>query len=212
MVRPVNARGYTSPLRDEQAALTRTRILDAARALFERDGFARTTVKAIASAAKVAPDTVYTAFGTKGKVLTALIDRELTASDDIGSVTDRSEAHVVRDEPDQRRQLHLFARDIATVLMRVVPIYEILRTASAVETDMAAVHREMNDNRLQQLRRVAGWLAARGPLRVDVDRAAEIIWAVASPDVALALCNGRGWTVDEFAAWLEDTLVRTLLD
>jgi AcrR family transcriptional regulator len=199
-------------LRDEQAALTRTRILDAARALFERDGFARTTVKAIARGAKVAPDTVYTTFGTKGRVLTALIDRELTASDDVASVTDRPEAHVVRDEPDQRRQLHLFARAIAGALARVAPIYEILRTASAVETEMAAVHREMNANRLQQIRKVAGWIAARGSLRFDVEQAAEIIWALASPDVALALCNDRGWMLDKFAAWLEDTLVRTLLN
>jgi hypothetical protein len=44
-----------------------------------------------------------------------------------------------------------------------------------------------------------------------VDRAAEIIWVLASPDVATMLCDGRGWSVDQHAEWLEDTLVRTLL-
>jgi AcrR family transcriptional regulator len=208
----VNTRSYRSPLRDEQAAQTRTRILDAARVLFERDGFAGTTVKAIASAAKVSPDTVYTAFGTKGRVLTALIDRELVASGDVASVTDRPEAYAVRDEPDQRRQLHLFTRDIAAALERVAPIYEILRTASSADPDLAVIFREMSDNRFQQLHTVAGWLAARGPLRVNVDRAAEIIWTLASPDIALLLRNDRGWTLDQHAAWLEDTLVRTLLE
>ncbi|MGH8983025.1 MAG: TetR/AcrR family transcriptional regulator [Acidimicrobiia bacterium] len=212
MGKPVKSRPYASPLRQEQAAQTRARILDAARGLFERDGFARTTVKAIAAAAKVAPDTVYATFGTKVSVLTALIDRELTASADVVSVTDRPEAHAVRDEPDQIEQLRLFTRDIATVLERVRPVYEILRNASAVDADLLTVSREMDNNRLEQIRKVAGWLAARAPLRVDVDRASEIIWAIASPDVARMLCDGRGWTVDDYAAWLEDTLVHTLLD
>jgi AcrR family transcriptional regulator len=212
MTKPVKSRPYASPLRQEQAAQTRARILDAARALFERDGFARTTVKAIAAAAKVAPDTIYATFGTKVSVLTALIDRELTASVDVTSVTDRPEVRAVRDESDQLEQLRLFTREIATVLERVRPLHEILRNASAVDADLLAVSREMDDNRLKQIRKVAGWLAARGPLRVDVDRASEIIWAIASPDVATMLCDAQGWTVDDYAAWLEDTLVHTLLD
>jgi AcrR family transcriptional regulator len=212
MTKAVKPRPYASPLRQEQAALTRARILDAAQALFERDGFGRTTVKAIAAAAQVAPDTVYATFGTKVSVLTALIDRELTASADAASVTDRPEAHAVRDELDQLEQLRLFARDIATVLERVRPVYEILRNAAAVDAELLAVTQEMDNNRLKQLRTIAGWLAARGPLRVNVDRASEIIWAIASPDVARMLCDGRGWTVDDYAAWLEDTLVHTLLD
>jgi AcrR family transcriptional regulator len=212
MVKPVKPRPYDSPLRQEQAAQTRARILDAARALFERDGFARATVKAIAAAAKVAPDTVYATFGTKVSVLTALIDRELTAGADVASVTDRPEAQAVRDELDQREQLRLFTRDIATVLERVRPVYDILRNASAVDADLLAVRREMDNNRLEQIRKVAGWLAARAPLRVDVDRASEIIWAIASPDVARMLCDDRNWTVDDYAEWLEDTLVHTLLN
>ena len=212
MTKAVKPRRYASPLRQEQAAQTRARILDAARTLFERDGFARTTVKAIAAAAKVAPDTVYATFGTKVSVLTALIDRELTASADAASVTDRPEALAVRDELDQREQLRLFARDIATVLERVGPVYEIMRNAAAVDAELRAVTQEMDNNRLKQLRKIAGWVAARGPLRVDVERASEIIWAIASPDVARMLCDGRGWTVDDYATWLEDTLVHTLLD
>jgi AcrR family transcriptional regulator len=212
MTKAVKSRPYASPLRQEQAAQTRARILDAARALFERDGFARTTVKSIAAAAKVAPDTVYATFGTKVRVLTGLIDRELTASADAASVTDRPEAHAVRDELNQFEQLRLFARDIATVLERVRPVYEILHNAAAVDAELLAVTQEMDNNRLKQLRTIAGWLAARGPLRVDVERASEIIWAIASPDVARLLCDGRGWTVDDYATWLEDTLVRTLLD
>lgn len=209
MSEPVK-RPYSSPLREEQAARTRDRILDAAGALFEQEGYARTTINAIASSAKVAPDTVYSAFGSKARVLTALIDRGLAPAGE-ENVMDRPDLHAVRDELDQRRQLHLFARIITPVSARVRPVYEILRTASAVEPEMAAVFSEMDGQRLRNMHRVAEWIAARGPLRVDVDRAAELIWAVASPELARMLCDVRGWSHDDYAEWLEHTLAAALL-
>jgi AcrR family transcriptional regulator len=211
MVKPVKRRSYSSVVRQEQAAQTRARILDAAAALFESNGYARTTVNAIAERAGVAADTVYAVFGSKARVLTALIDQRLAPTAGTKNVFDRPEAQAVRDEPDQRRQVHLFARDIAALSSAVRPLYEMLRTASAVEPEMAQIHAEMDGYRLRNMRRVADWLADRGPLRVDVDRAAEVIWAVASPDVARLLCDVQGWAEDRYAGWLEDTLVRTLL-
>ena len=207
---PVKKRSYSSPVRQEQAAQTRARILEAAGTLFESNGYARTTIAAIAERAGVAADTVYATFGNKARVLTALIDVRLAPSGD-ANVLERAEAHAVRDEPDQRRQLHAFARDIATISARVRPVYEIMRTASAVEPEMAAVFAEMDAYRLRNMSQAAAWIAASGPLRVDVERAGEIIWAVASPDVARMLCDVQGWSSDAYAEWLEDTLVRLLL-
>jgi hypothetical protein len=100
---------------------------------------------------------------------------------------------------------------MAAVSARVRPVYEILRTASAVESEMAAIHAEMDSYRLRNMRQVVGWIAARGPLRVDVERAGEIVWAVVSPDIARMLCDIRGWSQEQYAEWLEDTLVRLLL-
>jgi hypothetical protein len=57
----------------------------------------------------------------------------------------------------------------------------------------------------------ASWIAARGPLRVSTRQAGEIIWALASLDVARMLCDELGWTESQHARWLSDTLVRTLL-
>jgi AcrR family transcriptional regulator len=197
-------------VRQEQAAQTRARILDAAGALFAANGYARTTIAAIAERASVAADTVYATFGNKARVLTALIDARLAPAGD-ENVLDRAEAHAVRDEPDQRQQIHAFARDIAAISARVRPVYEIMRTASAVEPEMAAVFAQMDAYRLRNMSQAAEWIAAHGPLRVDVTRAGQIIWAVASPDVARMLCDVQGWTTDQYAEWLEDTLVRILL-
>ena len=211
MSKPVKKRAYSSAVREEQATRTRARIIEAAGALFETNGYARTTIRQIAEEAGVASDTVYAIFGSKARVLTALIDSRLAPGVGIANVMDRPEAQAVRDEPDPRRQLHLFARDMAATAARVRGVFEILRTASAVEPEMAAILVEMNGYRLANMRRVANWIAEHGSLRVDVERAAEIIWVLASPDVATMLRDGRGWSVDEHAEWLEDALVRTLL-
>ena len=208
---PVKKRSYSSTVRKEQAAQTRARILEAAGELFETAGYARTTIAAIAERAGVAADTVYAIFGNKARVLTALIDVRLAPAAGVDNVLDRPEAHAVRDETDQRQQVRAFARDIAAISERVRPVYEIMRTASAVEPEMAAIYAEMDAYRLRNMHQAATWIAARGPLRVDVDQAGEIIWAVASPDVARMLCDVRGWTTDHYAEWLEDTLVRLLL-
>jgi AcrR family transcriptional regulator len=211
IVTPVKKRAYSSPVRQEQAALTRARILDAAGELFVTEGYGRTTIRQMAEAAQVSPDTVYAVFGSKARILTALIDQRLAPAPGVENVLDRPEAMAVRDETDQRRQIHQFARDMAAVSTRVRPLYEILRTASAVEPEMAVVRTAMDGYRLRNMRQAAQWIAARGPLRVDVERAGEIIWTLASPDVSRMLCDDRGWTQDEYADWLEDTLVSTLL-
>ena len=210
MSNPVKKRSYKSIVRREQAARTRSLIIDAAAELFTTQGFARTTIRAIAELAGVAPDTVYAIFGSKVRVLTALIDARL-APPGVANVMDRPEARTVRDEPDQRHQLRLFARDIAALSSRVRPIYEVLRTAGAGEPEVRTVFSEMEEHRLANMRRVAEWFAARGRLRLDTERAAEVIWVLASPDVARMCCEVRGWSEAEHAAWLEDMLVSALL-
>ncbi len=91
------------------------------------------------------------------------------------------------------------------------PVFEILRTASAVEPEMAQVFEEMDRFRMKNMQTYARWIAARGPLRVSTRRAGEIIWTLASPDVGRMLCDELGWTQKQHARWLSDTLTRTLL-
>ena len=210
MSEPVKARSYNSPVRREQAARTRQRILDAAGDLFARQGYGTTSIRQIADAAQVAPDTVYATFGTKARLLTALVDIRL-APGGHASLLDRPEMQAIRQERDPRRLLRLFARDYAAMSERVRPVSEVLRTAKAVEPEMAAVREEMEGHRFQYMATIAQWLAERARLRVPADRAAHIIWALASPDVGRMLCDVQGWTTGQYADWLEDTLATTLL-
>jgi AcrR family transcriptional regulator len=210
MSKPVKTRSYHSPARREQAARTRQRILDAAADLFARQGYGTTSVRQIADAAQVAPDTVYATFGSKARLLTALVDIRLAPGGQ-ASVLDRPEMQALRQERDPRRLLRLFARDYAAMSERVRPMSEVLRTAKAVEPEMAAVREEMEGHRLQYMATIVRWLAERAGLRVPEGRAAQIVWALASPDVGRMLCDVQGWTTGEYAAWLEETLAAALL-
>jgi AcrR family transcriptional regulator len=204
-------RKYSSAVRDEQAARTHTRILDAASELFLERGYARTTMKDIADLAGVARDTVHAVFGSKARVLTALIDLRLVPDGSVASVTQTPDAQAVKDELDQRKQIELFAKFITGLSVQLRPVFEILRTASAVEPEMASVFEEMDRFRMNNMQIYARWIAARGPLRVSTKRAGEIIWTLASPDVGRMLCDELGWSQTQHARWLSDTLARTLL-
>lgn len=210
MTKPVKPRRYQSRLRQEQAALTRQRILDAAGELFVRRGYGTTSIRQIADAAAVAPDTVYATFASKARLLTAVLDIRL-APDGEASILDRPEVRRLREERDPRQFLQAFARDYAVMSERVRPASEVLRTAKAVEPEMAVVREEVEGNRFQFMRTVVEWLADITTLRTSVERAAQIVWTLASPDVGRMLCDVQGWTSDEYATWLEETLSETLL-
>ena len=211
MVSKVKRRRYESPVRQEQAAQTRARIVTAAGDLFEEHGYARTSIRQIAEAAEVAPDTVYATFGSKPRVLTAVIDERLRGGHGVGNVMERPDVLAVRDEPDQARQIELLAESLSLVVEQVGPVFEMMRAAAAVEPAMADVYAEMQGYRLRNMTVAIGWLRANGPLRMSDAQAAETLWTLAAPDAARQLREARGWSRKRYAAWLGDTLARTLL-
>src|SRR4051812_44970889 len=116
-------RRYTSAVRDEQAARTRARILESATELFLDRGYARTTMQEIADRAGVARDTVHAVFGSKARVLTALIDARLVPDEPVANVTQTPAARAIKDETDQRKQIALFATWIAGISTHVRPVF-----------------------------------------------------------------------------------------
>ena len=67
-------RTYSSVLREEHARETKRRIRAAAAELFAADGFADTTVIAIARRAGVAATTMYSAFGSKSGIVVSMLE------------------------------------------------------------------------------------------------------------------------------------------
>ena len=111
-------RRYDSPRRREQAAATRAAILEAAQRLFERQGYAATTMAAIAAEAAVALKTVYVAFETKSGVLRALWHLLLRGDEADVPIGERDWYRQVVAEPDPERKLRLGAHNARLVKER----------------------------------------------------------------------------------------------
>jgi TetR/AcrR family transcriptional regulator, regulator of autoinduction and epiphytic fitness len=199
--------------RELKARATRHRILDAAEALFIRDGYAATVIAAIAAEADVAVQTVYAVFGTKRAILAELLAVRTVGDEDAAALRDRADWQAMEREQDPRRQLAALAGIATRVGGRISGLYEVMAGAAGSDPEIAAVYRQRQQARYADQRRVAELLAGRGALRAGLaaDRATDVIWAIANPRTQHALTAERHWTAAEYEAWLADLLATALL-
>jgi AcrR family transcriptional regulator len=206
-------RPYDSPRRREQAAETRTLILDAAQRLFERDGYNATSVAAIAGAAGVALKTVYLSFGSKPELLRAVWHRALRGERDEVPVGEQEWFHEVMAEPDPAKRLLLAAHNSRLVKERAGAIMEVIRAAAPGDEEIAELWRRIGSDFHANQRTIVESLAADGALAPDLDTeaAADILWALNHPTVYHLLARERGWTPDRYEQWLAELLSSQLL-
>jgi AcrR family transcriptional regulator len=205
-------RRYESPRRDAQAAATRRQILGAAQRLFEANGYAATTMAAVANEAGVSLKTVYLAFDTKSGLVRSLWDTSLRGEPDI-AVAQQPWYHEVLDEPDPTRQLQLNARNSTAVKKRVANLLRVLRDGAPSDPDVDALWQLVNTDFYANQREIVKSLQRKKSLRrgLDVDRATDILWTLMHPDVWHLLVGARCWTPERYEKWLADTTCAQLL-
>ena len=214
MAKPVKTRSYNSPRRQEQAAATRREILHVARRLFEDQGYAATTMAAIASEAGVALKTVYVAFETKSGVLRALWNSALRGDEDEIPVAQRAWYRQALEEPDPERQLRLNARNARAAKTRIGGLFAVIRDGAQVDSDIAALWARIESEFYENQERIVKTLHRKGALLPGLGpkRATDILWTLNHPDVWLLLVGARGWKPERFERWFADTAVAQLLD
>ncbi len=206
-------RTYNSSRRRAQARETRRTIVAAARLLFIERGYSGATIEAIAQESGVAPETIYAIFGSKRSLLESVIATSVGGDDEPIPLLERPGPQNVLGEQDPQKQLRLFAKDIAMILERVAPDFEVMRLAAKTEPDIADLLDSILSERLQTMEIFAGRIAERGALRegLHAAAAAETIWTLSSPEVYRLLTVDRGWTGEQYIQWLGDALIRLLL-
>jgi AcrR family transcriptional regulator len=195
---------YHSPMRELQARQTRERILDSARQVILREGFADATIQAIAKEARVAPPTVYAVFGSKRGILHGLLERAAFSTEYENLVREA----VKSDDPATRlRYAAKIARRIHDSLRSES---EVLRGASVVAPDFV---RERERTRYERQGGLVKLLREKRALRPEVTETAahDILWTLTSQDIHRRLVVDRKWSSDRYEQWLGDTLVLTLL-
>jgi AcrR family transcriptional regulator len=205
-------RRYESPRRKEQAEATRREILEAAERLFLRDGYAATTMAAIATEARVSLRTVYVAFETKAGVLRALWNHRLRSDQPGVPMTQHPDVLSALEEADPERMLRMNARNSTLGKLRIGHLAVLIRTAAPIDPDIA----ELRDRIDHQYRELQGQFVERLHRRralkkgLGVERGTDILWVINHPDT-WQLYVDRGWTPEEYERWAGDAAVRELL-
>ncbi len=207
-------RGYTSELRAQQADETRQRVATTAAALFVQDGYATTSISAVARAAGVSAQTVYNTFGTKAALLKAAYDIVLVGDADPVPLAERADVRALYADPDPARFLRGYARLGRTVVDRIGPLLLQIAAGAAVgDPDLTALRETTDGERLIGTLMVARHVAALGALApgLTIEAARDRIWTLNSIEVWHLLTAGRGWSGDAYAGWIGDAMVAATL-
>jgi AcrR family transcriptional regulator len=210
---PSVKRQYQSQLREGQAASTRQTVITAAARLFSERGYVATSVDHIAAAAGVSRATVFTAVGGKPALLKTALDVAIAGDDRPISLPDRQRSRAIRAEPDPRLYLAGYAAIVTEIGGRAAAIYEAVRGAAGADPAARALWDDHQAQRRQGGANVVGDLLAKGGIRPGLDResAADLVWVLNDPGLYRLLVHQRGWSPEQFEAWLAQTLQRQLL-
>ena len=197
-----------------RGAETRRRVEEAAANRFTRDGYAASTMQAIADEAGVHVQTLYLAYGTKSALLAACAARLVAGTEDPDThPSERRWAREIASQPDPRAKLALYVKHIAEVAPRITPLLDVLRATAPAEPDVAAFLAHMEDARREGPLELLGRQPPPGTWRPGLtpDKVADVVSTVASPDMLRSLIDRCRWDEPDAEAWILRVLERELL-
>lgn len=209
-------RVYRSELREEQARVTRRRVVDAAADLFTERGFAATTIDAVADAAGVSRKTVFTAVGGKVELLKLAYDYATAGDDEPLTMAERPALQEVMTlaRTDPRAAFRLWAGFVTEVGGRIGALHLALRAAAEVDPEAEALFRRWEQQRVDTMRAgPVAHLEAADLLRPEVSpgEAAAILSLLVDPALYQQLVVDNGWPAERFHVWLARTLVEQVI-
>jgi AcrR family transcriptional regulator len=205
-------RVYDNSRREAAALETRRAVIDAAHRLFLEKGYGGTALTEVAAEAGVSVQTVYGQLGSKRNLLKEVIDVAVAGDHEPVAMRDRPEAAAVLAEPDPERKLRMLAATFTQVGVRVEPIDRVLRSAAAVDPEVAEEARQEDRGRLLGMTEIAQHLHDVGALRdgVTVAAAAQVLWWLNGPSSFRPLVVEQGWSLEAYEALLGDLLITAL--
>ncbi|WP_181776301.1 TetR/AcrR family transcriptional regulator [Amycolatopsis pittospori] len=200
--------------RADRAAETRRRIIAAAQELFLADGYGATTLQQVADRAGVAVQTIYFTFRTKSTLLKELVDVAIAGDDSPVATMERPWFTAVTDAPDARSALAALVAGSRAVLERVAAVTDMVRTATAANPELRELWPDREDPRHTVHAAAAKALLEKPGANavLSADRAADILYALLSPELFLILTRDRAWAPEVWEVWAEELLAAQLLE
>src|SRR5215472_1137273 len=177
------AHRYRSPRRQQQARATRAGIVAAAAGQFLVRGYAGTTMRAVAAGAGVALPTVELVFGTKARLLKAVIDVAIAGDDEPVPMLDRHWAARARSAAGAAGFAAVCAGQLAESAQRAAGLTLVALEAARADPDIAAVAVQLMAQRQVMAAWIVDGLRRRSRLRDGIDYAAAVdtVWALMDP-------------------------------
>jgi len=204
-------RPYDSTRRRAHAARSRDLIIGVAERRFLADGYAVTTVAAIAEEAQVSVDTVYKAFGGKRGLIRAIHDRALRGEGPIPAEARSDQLQATETNP--RKIIDSWGRFVSEVAPRAAPIALLIRSAASTDPELAGLRDEIDTNRLLRMTDNASRLHDAGHLRpgITISSAADILWTYTSHELYELLVVRRNMPLDRYGRFVADAMAAALL-
>ena len=205
-------RSYDASGRRAQARARRLAMVLAARDLFERDGYRPTTIAAVAAHAGVSAESVYKGFGTKAALAKAVFGLALAGDDEPVPVAERPATQAVRDEPDVRRKIAIFADGLAYRQARSARVQILIRDGRHVDDSLAPVWDKLRDEGLAGMTMLGRHLRQTGQLRagISLDEVRDVLWNYLAIDHYERLVLSQGWPHERYTRWLTDAITSAL--
>jgi AcrR family transcriptional regulator len=204
-------RKYDASRRKAEARSNHERIVAVAERHFLRDGYAPTTVHALAEAADVSVDTIYKTFGGKPGLVRAIRDRALLGEGPVPAEHRSDRLHV--DQLDGKGIIRAWGTLTTEVAPRVAPILLLLRDAGLHDPELRSLLAEMDAQRMERMTINARRLKIAGHLRagMTIPRAAEILWTYSSPELYELLVIRQRWNLKRYGSFIADAMIDALL-
>ena len=213
MGEPVKGKSAAGRRREQRALETRQRIMDAALELFTTNGYVATTIEAIALEARVAPATVYQAFGTKHALLAKALDIGVAGDNEPVALLDQTWVTRARAEPDASRRLSIVVRHAAQVAARTAAIKNVIRDAAATDPQARELLRIDTERRFRTQQTLVEVIIDGDSPRTGAppEQATAVFFALVNSDSYQLLVEQLGWSTQKWERWLTGLLQRELL-
>jgi len=205
-------RAYDGSRRREQARARRLAVVQAARELFEVGGFRQTTIAAVAKRAGVSSESIYKTFGTKAALAKAVFDLDLAGDDEPVPIAERPAIQAIRDEPDVRRKITMFAEGLAQRHARSAAVQILIRDGRHVDDSLAPVWAALQREGLTGMTALGRHLLDTGQLRegLTIEQVRDILWNYLAIDAYERLVLIQEWSQQRYSNWLAHTMVSAL--